>query len=153
MVRHQALIRRLGGLGLAFGVWALLPPYTGPGLAVAARVEFADHVVPGMLVIAIAIATLWLSLRRAYPASFVFAAGLVVILAGFWMAATHAPLLLQATRGEAPWDATVHHSLPGLVILVLGVFWSATWWDDVDQQPPDQAETDEATPPAERRRR
>lgn len=119
----------LAGAGFLAGAWALLPPYTGPALNTAARVEFADHVVPGVAVVAISALALVVA-RRPGADRFLFGAGLGVILAGFWMTATHLPLLLQATRAQAPWGATVYHSLPGLAVLVLGVVWAVVYRSD-----------------------
>ncbi len=119
----------LAGAGFLVGAWSLLPPYRGPVLNTADRVEFADHVVPGVVVIAVSALALVLGLVLARRATtdLLFPAGLVIVLAGFWMTATHLPLVLQATRSEAPWGATIHHSLPGLAVLVLGVVWAATY--------------------------
>lgn len=119
----------LAGAGFLAGAWALLPPYTGPALNTAARVEFADHVVPGVAVVAISALALVVA-RRPGADRLLFGAGLGVILAGFWMTATHLPLVLQATRAQAPWGATVYHSLPGLAVLVLGVVWAAVYRSD-----------------------
>ena len=115
--------------GLVVGAWALLPPYIGPPLATRARDEFADHVVPGIALIAIAAACLGASTRRIDP-TLAFVAGLAVVLAGFWMTATHVPLVLQASRGQAPWGATIFHSLPGLAVMAVGGFWAARFWGD-----------------------
>jgi chromate transport protein ChrA len=119
----------LAGAGLLAGAWALLPPYTGPALNTAARVEFADHVVPGVVVVAVSALALAVA-RRTGVDRFMFAAGLGIVLAGFWMVATHLPLVLQATTGQAPWAATVYHSLPGVAVLVLGVVWAAIYRAD-----------------------
>lgn len=116
----------LAGAALLVGAWALLPPFSGPALNTADAVEFADHVVPGAAVIAITVAALLLA-RRGFNENRLFAAGLGIVLAGFWMTATHAPLVLQATRGQAPWGATVYHSLPGLAVLAVGIVWAATY--------------------------
>ncbi len=116
----------LAGAGVLVGAWALLPPYTGPALNTAARVEFADHVVPGVLVLAISIVSLLMA-RRDNADRLLFGAGLGVVLAGFWMVATHLPLVLQATRQEAPWGATLYHSAPGVAVLVFGVVWALTY--------------------------
>lgn len=115
--------RFLSLAGLLAGAWALVTPYTGPALNTAARVEFADHGVPGLVVVAISILALCVG-GRGDAIPFLFPAGLGVILAGFWMTATHLPLVLQATRGEAPWAGAVHHSLPGVAVLTLGVVWA-----------------------------
>jgi hypothetical protein len=119
----------LAGAGLLAGAWALLPPYTGPALNTAAQVEFADHVVPGVVVVVISAIALAVA-RRADADRFMFAAGLGIVLAGFWMTATHLPLVLQATREQAPWGATVYHSLPGVAVLMLGVVWAAFYRAD-----------------------
>ncbi len=116
----------LAGLGLVAGSWALLPPYSGPPLNTADMVEFVDHVVPGVVVIAISVASLLLA-RAGRAAGARFPAGLGIVLAGFWMVATHLPLVLQATRQQAPWGATIYHSLPGLAVLALGVAWAVIY--------------------------
>lgn len=123
--RHAAL-PMLTGLALLVGAWALLPPYTGPFLATDDTVEIVDHVVPGVVVIAVALGTFLLA-RSGRATPLLFPAGLGIVLAGFWMTATHLPLVLQATRQQAPWGATVYHSLPGLAVLVLGVTWAVTY--------------------------
>ncbi len=116
----------LAGLGLVVGSWALLPPYSGPPLNTADMVEFVDHVVPGVVVIAISVASLLLA-RAGRAAGARLPAGLGIVLAGFWMVATHLPLVLQATRQQAPWGATIYHSLPGLAVLALGVAWAVIY--------------------------
>jgi hypothetical protein len=116
----------LAGLGLLVGCWAILPPYSGPFLATEDTVEFVDHVVPGIVILAISALT-FLFARRRGGSSTLFPAGLGIFLSGFWMTATHAPLVLQATRQEAPWGATVYHSLPGLAVLTLGAVWAFTF--------------------------
>lgn len=121
----MAAVPMLAGLGFLVGCWALLPPYTGPALNTSDRVEFIDHVVPSIVIIAIS-ALAFLFARRGATAV-LFPAGLGIFLAGFWMTATHAPLVLQATRQEAPWGATIYHSLPGLAVLALGAAWAFTF--------------------------
>lgn len=136
--RHQgpALLTRVG-LGLLIGGWALIPPYSGPALDTAQRVEIADHVVPGIFVLATSIGSLVVGRRRATGA-LAFLAGLGIILAGVWMTATHVPLVLQAARQEAPWGATVYHSLPGLAVLGLGAAWAYAFRDALVE--PDEVE-------------
>ncbi|MGH9268325.1 MAG: hypothetical protein ACRD0D_09120, partial [Acidimicrobiales bacterium] len=87
-------------------VWALLPPYSGPALNTAAKVEFVDHVVPSVAILLVAVASHVLARTRPKPGGALFMCGLVVLLAGIWMTATHLPLVAQATREEAPWGAT-----------------------------------------------
>ncbi len=116
----------LVGLGLLVGCWAFLPPYTGPALNTSDRVEFVDHVVPAIVIITISVLALLFG-RRPAGTSVLFPAGLGIFLAGFWMTATHAPLVLQATRDQAPWGATIYHSAPGLAVLALGAAWAFTF--------------------------
>lgn len=99
--RSETLRRALPVAGLVIGAWALLPPYSGPALATETRVEVADHVVPGVVVLAVSVAAVLVS-RRAKGGGALFGAGLIVILAGIWMVATHVPLAAQGSRGEPP---------------------------------------------------
>lgn len=122
--RKLAAVPMLAGLGVLVGTWALLPRYGGPRLELGPRgdqLEFVDHVVPGAVVIVASLLALLLVRRAALGP--LFAVGLAIVVAGLWMDATHLPLVLQATRNEAPWPATLHHSLPGLAVLLLGVGW------------------------------
>lgn len=130
--RRAALLPMLAGLGVLVGAWSLLPPYGGPRLALGPRgdqLEFVDHVVPGTVVVVVSLLALLTAWRRVSSRP-LFAAGLTIVVAGLWMDATHAPLVLQATRGEAPWGATAHHSLPGLAVLALGVSWCLAYRPD-----------------------
>ncbi|MCA1711661.1 MAG: hypothetical protein LC789_08535 [Actinobacteria bacterium] len=108
---------------LAFGgaAWAVLPPYVGPSVAAAGRAEVADHVVPAAV---LAMTAAVLLLVRATGTA-LFAGGLVTLLAGLWMTATHLPLLRQADAGVVTWPAAIHHSLPGVALLGLGALWCA----------------------------
>ena len=123
--RRLAAVPMLAGLGILVGTWALLPRYGGPRLELGPRgdqLEFVDHVVPGTVVIMVSLLAVVIG-RRARTLEPLFGLGLVIVVAGLWMDATHLPMVLQATRNEAPWGATLHHSLPGLAVLLLGVGW------------------------------
>ncbi len=115
--------------GLIVAVLALLPPYTGPQLATETRVEIADHVVPAFVVLAVSVAAL-ARLRRPAPSAFPLLAGLSVLLAGFWMTATHIPLIVQATRDEVSAGAAAYHTVPGLAVAALGTVWAWVHWSD-----------------------
>lgn len=106
-------------VGLVVGMWAFLPVYTGPELNVAQRVEIADHLIPGLVVLAACAAAMALRLR----ATMLLVAGMAVALAGFWMTATHLPLVVQATDGQVPWTSAIYHTLPGLAVLGVGLVW------------------------------
>jgi hypothetical protein len=78
--------------------------------------------------------SLWAMVRRrrvASPGLPMLLAGLAVLLAGIWMVATHVPLVLQATRDEAPVGAVVYHSLPGVVVALVGSVWAGAHWSEI----------------------
>lgn len=108
--------------GVAVAAWSSLPPYAGPALVLDPTVEVVDHVLPAVVVLAVSVVAL--ALRRRATAAPMFAAGLLVVLAGFWMTVTHVPLVAQATRGEVSWAAATWHSVPGLAVLALGAVWA-----------------------------
>lgn len=103
---------------IVFGLLGAVAPYlsNAVGLAVDTKpvVEVVDHVIPGAVVVAVAVATL-----VGAPRSFI--GSMLVLAAGLWMTASHLPLLVQATRGEAGLGAALVHSVPGMVILALAV--------------------------------
>lgn len=108
-------------IGVAIGVWAALPPYVGPALDTARRVEFVDHPLPALVLGVVAIRV---SRPGSDDANALFVGGLLAMLAGVWQAATHVPLVAQAARGAAPWLATISHSLPSLAMLAVGLTWT-----------------------------
>jgi len=124
----SAAVRSVATAGLVVGAWALVPPYLGPVLVTKSSAEFADHVLPGLAVLLISSGCLVAS-HRLDP-TLGFLAGLGVVLAGFWMTATHVPLVLEAFRDVVPWLTAAHHTIPGLVVLGVGAVWSARFWGD-----------------------
>lgn len=116
--------------GVAIGVWAFLPKVAGPALNTADRVEFADHVVPAIVIVLASVTSFAVVRRSAQPGTALFVAGLLVALSGLWMTATHFPLLVQAFRDEVDWGAALFHSLPGLAVLTLGTLWSVRFWSE-----------------------
>lgn len=119
------MIARLGFTGLVLAGWAVLPPYVGPALLLDPTVEFVDHVLPGLVVLAASVFALAMRSRAAGPA--LFATGMLVTLAGFWMTVTHVPLLAQAVRGEVSWTAAGWHSAPGLAVIAFGGVWAVRY--------------------------
>lgn len=124
---NRALTRRLLIL-CALGLWAAAVPYLGPPLGfeldVADRVEVVDHVVPGAVVLVACLGVLAYSRAGRGSADDVAPlAGIgLALLAGFWVTATHVPLIAEAARGESPWGATLWHNSAGLpLLLVAGV--------------------------------
>lgn len=109
------------------GAWALLPPYSGPALNTEMRVEVADHLVPGIVVLVASLAAPVLTGRARTPQVMLFA-GLAVLLAGLWMTATHVPLVAQALRDEAPVAGTLYHVVPSVAVAFLGTMWAGRFW-------------------------
>jgi hypothetical protein len=124
-------------IGLVMGVWAIIPPYLGAfgTLDVESRVEFADHVVPGIAVLVVSVLSL-LTLRSRQPSQLLrFMAGGVIALAGFWMVATHFPLIQQGQDGISPWGTIAWHSVPGIAVTLFGLLWTVRFWgsDEADE--------------------
>ena len=109
----------------AIGAWTAIVPYLGKALGLVVnvpwRVEFVDHVVPGAIIVAAALYLRRLAARGA-PAgerNALFAAGLS-FLGGFWVLATHVPLLQDASEELVTWEAAIWHSIAALPIVVIG---------------------------------
>lgn len=119
-------------VGLVMSVWALLPPYSGPGLNTETRVEVADHVIPSLVLIVASMTVLVSSRRRAITGALSLGSGFLVALAGLWMVATHLPLLAQAANGTnaVTWSAAIYHFAPSLAVLVLGLVWVGAYWSE-----------------------
>lgn len=111
----------------AIGAWTAVVPFIGNALGldvnVRTRVEIVDHTIPGLIVVAAALYLRTLAGRRALagesPA--LFAAG-VCFLAGFWVFATHVPLVNDAANSRLPWDAAIWHSIAALPVVALAVW-------------------------------
>jgi len=115
-------------LGVGVGLWGMLPRFLDSGLNTEDTVEVVDHVIPGFVVVVVSLVALAVARKSAKPGPFLFIAGLVVLLAGLFMFATHVPLVMQATRGEAPWGGTVFHTSAALAVFGLGLLWATTYW-------------------------
>ena len=105
---------------LALGAWAATVPYVaavaGLELDVAGRVEFVDHVVPGVVVVAVAA---WLATGHGdEPTAAALGAAAACVLAAFWISATHVSLLVDAARGVAPAGASILHGTAGPALLI-----------------------------------
>jgi len=130
-----ARILPLAGLLVAF--WASLPQWSGPKLNVAASAEVVDHIIPAVFVVLASVVAIQAGRRTQGPGALRLMAGMVVVLAGLWMVATHLPLVAQATRDEAPWPATIYHTSSALAVFGLGLLWSAVTWAEAgdDSEP------------------
>ncbi len=116
--------------GLLVALWASLPRYSGPRLNVAQSTEMVDHVFPAVVVLLASLAGIAVSRRSEGPGSVRFLGGLAVLLAGLWMMATHLPLVAQASRGDAPWPATIYHTSSALAVFGLGLLWASVTWSE-----------------------
>ena len=118
---------RAAAVLVAIGAWTIVVPYLARvvhlTVPVAARVEFVDHVIPGALTV---VAGLYLHrAARRGPLTldrFALLASGVAFLSGFWVTATHMPLIGDAATSDQPWDAAIWHSIAGLPVLILA-FW------------------------------
>ncbi|HVL07249.1 MAG TPA: hypothetical protein VM388_14765 [Acidimicrobiales bacterium] len=139
------LARLMPLIGLGVAVWASLPQYSGPKLYVEASKEVADHIIPAILVLMASIVGIMAGRRPQGPGALRLIAGMVVLLAGLWMMATHIPLLLQTMRGgpdAASWAATIYHLASAMAVFGLGLLWSTVTWAEADDsdQPATQAQ-------------
>lgn len=121
--------------GLIIALWATLPKYSGPKLAVkgGSTTEFVDHIIPGILVALMCLLVLFARKRPQGPGLVPFAAAAVTLLAGFWMAATHWQLLRQAIHHEAPWDGAIYHCSASLAVFGFGLLWTVAHWPDLSE--------------------
>lgn len=120
--RHDA---QRAALLAGIGAWTAIVPYLGDllGLAVnvPARVEVVDHVIPGVIVVAAGLYLHRLAGRRALAGErFALLAAGVSFLAGFWVLATHLPLIGDAADAAVSWEAAIWHSIAALPIVGLG---------------------------------
>jgi hypothetical protein len=137
--RPPADIRRyLPWAGIVVAVWATLPKYSGPTLVTKSSTEVVDHIIPGILVFIASVAALLAMRGREQaeaagkgPGLAAFVAGLVILLAGFWMVATHVPLVAQAIRGDANWAPAIYHSSAAFAVFGFGLLWTVSHWPDL----------------------
>lgn len=110
------------------GALSILPPYVGPvvglELDVRAKVEFVDHVVPGLVVAVCGMLAALLTRRGEVAEGALVLVGLTgaCFLAGLWQTVTHVPLVLEGGTPATPWDSVVLHSTAGPVILALALW-------------------------------
>lgn len=115
--------RLVGGLLLGIGIWGTIAPYIGPEVTVRAIVEVVDHVVPGVVVLGVALLYLYRKRVDLVTAGLTF-------LAALWMFATHVPLLAQAVNGETPWAGSLWMFVPSALVLGSGLWAIVLAWRD-----------------------
>lgn len=110
----------------ALGAWTIILPYLGRAIGlvvdVASKVEIVDHVIPGVLVATIGSYLAINAHRKAPPGLSRTIGGAICFLAGFWIFATHVPLVADAADGRAAWGATVWHASTALPIVGLSLW-------------------------------
>jgi hypothetical protein len=111
---------KLFAVALIVGAYATMPGFYLDGLHVKAGAEVVDHVVPGLVVLALVFVSILLG-RRA--GAVLLLAGVGILLAGFWMTDVHVALFRQALRGQAPAGATAYHCSTAVAVDILGVVW------------------------------
>ena len=117
--------------GLFMALWASLPQYSGPALNTEASKEVADHIIPAFVIAAACLTVILLPHKGEGPGLTRFFAGMVVLLAGFWMVATHIPLVVQAFNDDAPWAGTIYHSSSAFAVFGFGLMWTVSHWGDL----------------------
>lgn len=131
--RYRRWVPRLGPVVAA---WAALPKVVSPPFHTASVNEVVDHLLPAAVVLAVSVWALVGTRRRGRSDLGMLAGGLVILLAGLWMGATHLPLVLQAVRHEAPLAATIHHTAASVAVLTYGALWTILFWNP---SPPPQS--------------
>jgi len=121
--------RWLAVAGLIVAAWAALPRFFTPALDTDNLVELVDHVVPGLVVFAVCLGAVLVQRQPGRGGNQLFLGGLVLVLAGLWMVATHLPLVAQAMRDEAPWAGTIYHSASALSVFGFSLIWMAANWN------------------------
>jgi hypothetical protein len=116
----------LFGALAALGAWTIVVPYLGRaiGLAVnvASKVEIVDHVLPGTVVLVIG-TYLAVNAYRETPGALNRAiGGGLCFLAGFWVLATHVPLVVDAARGTESWGPTLWHAITAVPVVLLSLW-------------------------------
>lgn len=107
-------------VGALVGLYAMVPGIYLGGLHVKRVDEVVDHVIPGLVVLAmVGVNMLWG--RRSVVVGLV--TGVVVAAAGAWMVATHVGLFLQGLRHQAPLGPVAYHCSTAGLALLLGLVW------------------------------
>ncbi len=125
MPSMQALSQVRWSTALAgLAVWATTVPWlaeaVGLELDVSPRLEIVDHVIPGVVMLA---AAALLAARGGPRGSLVWlGVAAIAFLTGFWITATHVPLIPDALDGAAPWGAALVHLSTGPPIMLLGLW-------------------------------
>lgn len=113
----------------ALGAWTVIVPYLGHaiglGVNVASKVEVVDHVVPGALIATVGVGLLMLTRRFSADGGWsMLLGGGLCFLAGFWVLATHVPLIADAASGRARWGAALWHMSTALPLVIVSLWYA-----------------------------
>ncbi len=118
---------RLAAVLFALGLFTGVVPYLGRAIGlrvdVASTVEVVDHVLPGALVATVGAYLFVLGRRGAAVGHWPTLLGTgACFLAGFWVFATHVPLLADAARGNVRWGAALWHTSTAVPIMIVSLW-------------------------------
>jgi hypothetical protein len=106
---------------LVAGLCAIAPGIYLGGLHVRRGAEIIDHVIPGLVVIAIVgIAMLWGHRSMTVMAL----AGLGVLIAGLFMVLAHVGLFRQAVNHQVAWGGAAYHCSTAALVFLVGLAWA-----------------------------
>jgi hypothetical protein len=101
-------------------------PYLGRAIGivvdVASKVEIVDHVIPGTVVAAVGTYLAVNAYRSTLASEARAIGGGFCFLAGFWVLATHVPLISQAAQGKEAWGSTLWHAWTSVPIVGLSLW-------------------------------
>lgn len=121
----RAAARRAAALAV-LGAWTIVVPYLGRavgfGVDVGSKVEVVDHLVPGAFVAMVATVLAARAWQGAPSGTIAPLGGGVCFLAGFWVLATHVPLLADAARGDEGWGAALWHASTAVPLVVISLW-------------------------------
>lgn len=107
-------------VALVVGLYAMAPGIYLGGLHVKRDAEIVDHVIPGLVVIAmVGVGLLW-GVRSVTAMAY---SGLLVLIAGLFMVMAHIGLFRQAINHEVAWGAAAYHCSTAALVFLVGATW------------------------------
>ena len=107
-------------VALVVGLYAMAPGVYLGGLHVKPGAEIVDHVVPGLVVIAMVAVGVFRGVRSI---AVMVCAGTIVLMAGSFMVLTHIGLFRQWVNGEVPGGEAAYHCSTAALVFVVGLTW------------------------------
>ena len=107
-------------VALVVGLYAMAPGIYLGGLHVKRDAEIVDHVIPGLVVIAmVGVGLLW-GVRSVTAMAY---SGLLVLIAGLFMVMAHIGLFRQAINHEVARGAAAYHCSTAALVFLVGATW------------------------------